>query len=111
MALPKLTQPELVEELAEETGWSKSDVRRFLDGLYNVIENNMREGYRVQVAGVLIEPKLRAAMKKRKGRNPRTGEEVQIKARPASVVLKAKPVAPLTKVELPSVKKLQNLAA
>jgi nucleoid DNA-binding protein len=109
MALPKLTQPELVDELAEESGWSASDVRRFLAALGQVIENNVTEGYRVQVAGVLIEPKLRKAAKARMGRNPQTGEAVKISAKPAKVVLKAKPVAPLSKVELPTPKKLASL--
>lgn len=109
MALPKLSQVELVEELADETGWSKSDVRNFLNALYNVIEGNVAEGTRVQVAGILVEPKLRKASKSRMGRNPQTGEAVKIAAKPASVRLKAKPVAPLTKINLPSPKKLASL--
>jgi len=111
MALPMLTQSELVGELAEETGWSRSDVRRFIDGLENVIHSNLKDGYRVKVAGVQIEPKLRPARKRRKGRNPATGEEVMIAAKPASVVLKAKPVKPLTDVKLPSVRKLNGMLA
>lgn len=110
MALQKLSQVELVEELAEETGWSKSDVRAFLDALSSVIQNNVSDGIRVQVAGILIEPKLRKAAKARMGRNPQTGEAVKIKAKPASVRLKAKPVAPLSKIDLPSPKKLASLS-
>jgi len=104
-----LTQTELIGELAEETGWSRSDVRRFLDGLGVVIENNLKEGWRVKVAGIQVEPKLRPARKKRKGRNPATGEEVMIAAKPATVVLKTKPVKPLTDVKLPSTRKLASL--
>jgi nucleoid DNA-binding protein len=104
-----LTQTELISELAEETGWSKSDVRRFLDGLDNVIQNNVKEGWRVRIAGIQVEPKLRPARKKRKGRNPATGEEVMIPAKPASTVLKIKPVKPLTDVKLPSVRKLNSM--
>jgi hypothetical protein len=59
MALPLLTQSELVEELAEETGWSKSDVRRFLDGLDAVITSNVSDGYRVKISGVVIGPVVR----------------------------------------------------
>lgn len=109
MALQKLSQVELVEELAEQTGWSKGDVRHFLDSLFNVIEANVGAGYRVQVAGVMIEPKLRKASKKRMGRNPQTGEPVQISAKPAKVVLKAKPVSPLSKIDLPTPKALEKL--
>lgn len=109
MALPKLTQPELIEELASATGWTNSDVRQFLTALYEVIESNVGEGYRVQVAGILVEPKLRKASKARMGRNPQTGEAVKISAKPAKVVLKAKPVSPLSKISLPSPKKLASL--
>lgn len=109
MALPKLSQVELVEALAEDTGYSKSDVRHFLDSLLGIIEENVKDGVRVQVAGILVEPKLRKATKKRMGRNPQTGEAVQIAAKPASVRLKARPVAPLSKAALPSPKKLASL--
>jgi len=109
MALPKLTQVELVEELAEETGWTKSDVRQFLEALGTVIESCVGDGVRVQVAGILVEPKLRKAQKKRMGRNPQTGEAVQISAKPATVVLKARPVAPLSKAKLPTPRKLATL--
>lgn len=106
MPLPMLTQPKLVEELADKTGWSKSDVRQFLDSLGEVITKNIQAGNRVRVAGIQVEPKLRSARPSRMGRNPATGEAVKISAKPASVVLKAKPVAPLSGITLPSVKKL-----
>lgn len=109
MALPMLTQSELIEELAEETGWSKGDVRRFLEGLSSVIQSNVSEGYRVKIAGVQVEPVLKKATKKRKGRNPATGEEVMISAKPASVKLRAKIVGDLKKLDLPSTKKLQGM--
>jgi nucleoid DNA-binding protein len=109
MALPLLTQSELIGELAEETGWSRGDVRRFLDALDSVIQGNLKEGIRVKISGIQVEPKLRPARKRRKGRNPATGEEVMIAAKPASVVLKTKAVKPLTDVKLPSVRKLSAL--
>jgi nucleoid DNA-binding protein len=105
-ALPLLTQSEFIEELADETGWSKGDVRAFLNGLENVLANNMKEGYRVKVGGIVVGPVLKAARKARMGRNPQTGEAVKIKAKPASVVLKAKIVKPLKDVKLPSAKSL-----
>lgn len=109
MALPMLTQTELIDELAEETGWSKGDVRRFLEALSTVIQSNVTEGYRVKVAGIQVEPVLKKATKKRKGRNPATGEEVMISAKPASTKLRAKIVGDLKKINLPSVKKLQGM--
>ena len=111
MALPKVSQSELVEELADSLGWSKGDVRNFFAALTESVQSYIAEGNRVQFAGVLVEPKLRKASKARMGRNPATGEDVQIPAKPASVKLKVRAVAPLSKSELPSPKKLQKLAA
>lgn len=110
MALPLVTQNDLVTELAEETGWSKGDVRNFLDALAMIVEGNVKDGYRVKLPfGVVVEPKVMPARKKRQGRNPATGEDVMIPAKPASARLKAKIVKPLADVKLPSVKKLQGM--
>lgn len=109
MALPLLTQTELIGQLAEDTGWSKSDVRNFLDALDGVVTGNVEVGNRVKVAGIVVGPVVKPARKKRKGRNPATGEEVTIAAKPASVALKAKIVKPLKDTKLPSVKKLQGM--
>jgi nucleoid DNA-binding protein len=109
MPLPMLTQPELISQLSEETGWTKSDVRQFLDALDTVITGNLMAGNRVKVAGIQVECKLRSKLPARNGRNPSTGESIKIAPRPASVVLKAKPVAPLSQIELPSVRTIQRM--
>lgn len=107
MALQMMSQVELVEELADRLGWNKSDVRHFLAELSEIVVDNTKKCVRTKVAGVVIAPTLRKASKKRKGRNPATGEEVTIKAKPATVKVKAKIVKPLSDAT-PSVKKLQN---
>lgn len=107
MALQMMTQVELVEELADRTGWTKGDVRHVLTELAEIVVDNTKACVRTKVAGVVIAPALKKATKKRKGRNPATGEEVTIKAKPASVKVKAKVVKPLSDAT-PSVKKLQN---
>jgi DNA-binding protein HU-beta len=107
MALPMMTQGELAEELADRLGWTKSDVRHFLAELGEVVEENTKACVRTKVAGVVIAPALRKKSKARMGRNPQTGDPVKIKAKPASVKIKAKVVKPLSDA-MPSVKKLQN---
>lgn len=107
MALTMMTQTELVGELADALGWSKSDVKHLLAELDEVVQVNLKNCVRTKVAGVVIEPKLRKAQKKRKGRNPATGEEVMIKAKPASVRVAAR-VTKALKDHAPSTKKLQN---
>lgn len=107
--LPLVSQAQLVEELADRTGQSKSVVRVMMAALEDCVVAALENSERIKVAGVLIEPKLKPASKKRMGRNPRTGEDVQIPAKPASVKLKARVLAALTnRVELPSAKSLSK---
>lgn len=109
MALPLVTQSEMISDLAERTDMSRQDIKAVLDSLADFIQEVVGDGERVKVAGVVIEPAVSKARKKRMGRNPQTGEEVQIKAKPASVRLKAKVVLPLKGTKLPSVKKLEGM--
>lgn len=107
MALSMMTQSELVAELAERTGWTKSDVKHVLAELEEVVHDNLSQCVRTKIAGVVIQPKLKAKTKARMGRNPATGDEVKIAAKPASVKVHAQVTKPL-KEKAPSVKKLQN---
>jgi hypothetical protein len=54
--------------------------------------------------------RVKPAQKKRKGRNPATGEEIMIAAKPASVDLRARPLAK-AKAALPSVQKARRRLA
>jgi nucleoid DNA-binding protein len=107
MALPLVTQTQLVEEISEATGQSKSDVRVTLAALEDVLKDSLKDCKRVKVAGVTVEPKLRKASKARMGRNPQTGEAVKISAKPASVKIKARVSKQLQEVA-PSTKKLAS---
>jgi nucleoid DNA-binding protein len=106
MALYLITQSELVDDLAETTGFPKGEVKHMLSAIQEYVAREVGKGNRVKIAGIVVEPKLRQATKSRMGRNPQTGEPVRIKAKPASVKLRAKVVAPLSKTRLPSAKKL-----
>ena len=54
--------------------------------------------------------RVKEATKPRQGRNPATGEEITISAKPASVALKARPLAK-AKAALPSVQKARKRLA
>ena len=54
--------------------------------------------------------RVKEATKPRKGRNPATGEEITISAKPASVALRARPLAK-AKAALPSVQKARKRLA
>lgn len=107
MALPMMKQTELIEELADRTGFPKGEVKHVLSSLEDVVHEVISDCERIKVAGVTIEPKLRAKRKSRMGRNPRTGEDVKIAAKPASVKVTARVTKPLQEAA-PSVNKLQN---
>lgn len=110
MGLKLIKQTELVENIADATGYSKSDVRHFFSALEDEVRYAISNCNKIKIAGVQIEPKLKKATKKRMGRNPATGEAVQIAAKPASVKITARVLAALGKDEavVPSVGKLKK---
>jgi DNA-binding protein HU-beta len=77
-----MNKSDLVDALAEATGMTKADAARSVDAMFSpdggVIANALKAGTRVQITGFgTFESKHRKA---RQGRNPRTGETIQIKA-------------------------------
>ncbi len=69
---------DLVEKVAEKTNLTKKDVTATVEALFETIQETLAEGERVQVIGFgTFEVRDRAA---RKGRNPQTGEEIEIAA-------------------------------
>lgn len=69
---------ELIERVASKTNLTKKDVTATVEALFQTIEEVLAEGDKVQVIGFgTFEVRERAA---RKGRNPQTGEEIQIQA-------------------------------
>ena len=76
-----LTKSQTLTALAEKTELSKKDVALVLDELVNLAYAEAGKGFTIPGLGKLIKQE-RAA---RKGRNPATGEEIDI---PAKTVLK-----------------------
>lgn len=69
---------ELINQVAEKTGLSKKDATPVVEAVFSSIEDNLSEGEKVQIIGFgTFEVRDRAA---RKGRNPQTGDEIQIPA-------------------------------
>jgi DNA-binding protein HU-beta len=107
-----LTQSQLAGEVAERSGLSKSDAKAALDALEAVVLEQLADAEKVRIAGVVqLNVRVKEATKARKGRNPATGEEITIGPKPASVTLRARPLAK-AKAALPSVQKARkHLAA
>mmetsp|Transcript_8613 Transcript_8613/g.13003 ORF Transcript_8613/g.13003 Transcript_8613/m.13003 type:complete len:174 (-) Transcript_8613:137-658(-) len=71
-------KPEFVSSIAEKTGMSKVDSEAALAAVLDTISENVAQGKRISMLGFgTFKLTHRAA---RKGRNPKTGEEIQIKA-------------------------------
>lgn len=69
---------ELIGQVAEATGLSKKDATPVVEAVFEAISDNLAKGEKVQVIGFgTFEVRDRAA---RKGRNPQTGEEIEIPA-------------------------------
>ncbi len=91
MALELVSQPQLVEEIAEDTGYSKSDVRHFLTALTEITQDHLEQCQRVRIGNLVqLEPRVRGPQKAKMGRNPRTGEPVKIPKKGASVKIGAR---------------------
>jgi len=73
-----MNKAELIEAMADAADISKAAAARALDGMVKAIIGAMREGDQVSLVGFgTFMVKERAA---RQGRNPQTGETIQIKA-------------------------------
>lgn len=73
-----LNKSEFVNELAEKTGLSKADAERAVTAYHDLIGATLSQGGQVAFTGFgTYKVSMRAA---RTGRNPRTGETIQIPA-------------------------------
>ena len=98
-----LTQSQLTTEIAERSDLSKSDVKRVMDTLEEIVLEQLGDAEKVKIGGVVqLTVRVKEATKARKGRNPATGEEITIGPKPASVTVRARPLAK-AKAALPSV--------
>ena len=69
---------ELVTDVATATGLTKKDATAAVDAVFASIKDTLAKGEKVQLIGFgNFEVRSRAA---RKGRNPQTGEEIEIAA-------------------------------
>ena len=89
-----LTQTQLVTAVAERADLSKNDAKRALAALDEIVPDQLGNAQKVRIGGLVqLTVRLKPAQKARKGRNPATGEEIAIAAKPASVDLRARPRA------------------
>ncbi|WP_026342494.1 HU family DNA-binding protein [Paenibacillus fonticola] len=81
-----MNKSDLVNHVAESTELSKKDATKAVDAVFEAISEALQKGDKVQLVGFgNFEVRERSA---RKGRNPQTGEEIEI---PASKIPAFKP--------------------
>ena len=74
-----MNKSELVDAIANESGLSKADSKRALEGFINATEKALKKGDKISLVGFgSFSISKRAA---RTGRNPQTGKEIKIAAK------------------------------
>ena len=73
-----MNKGELIDSVANATGESKKTVSGVVDGVINEVQKQVKKGEKVTLPGFgTFERRARSA---RTARNPRTGEEIKVKA-------------------------------
>jgi len=73
-----MTKAELVEGIAGKAGVSKADAEKVLKAFMEEVKGGIKKGERVTLVG--FGTFYAAERPARMGRNPRTGEEIEIRA-------------------------------
>ena len=97
----KMTKTAILNEIATNTNLTRTQVSAVMDELESVIERHIRKRSvsEFTLPGLLkIKAAKRPATKKRMGRNPATGEEIVMAAKPAT-----------TRVRVTALKKLKDM--
>lgn len=92
MSRSTVTKADIVEKVYEKIGFSKKEASELVEMCFDSLKDTLKKGDKVKISGFgnfLVREK-----KSRKGRNPQTGQQIEISARRvltfrASQVLKA----------------------
>ncbi|MGB9698494.1 MAG: integration host factor subunit alpha [Thermodesulfobacteriota bacterium] len=88
-----MTKADLVETIYEKIGFSRKESAEIVDLVFDLMKETLENGEKIKISGFgnfLVRQK-----RSRKGRNPQTGEEIEISARrvltfkPSQVLRKA----------------------
>ena len=88
----KHTKAQVLQAIADETAIAKKDVAAVFTALGDLIERHIKRNgsgeFQIPDTGVKIRRVKKPARKARMGRNPATGEEIKIAAKPAQTTVK-----------------------
>ena len=74
-----MTKNDIIESVYEELGIPRKDCGRIVESLFDLVKNDLNKGKDVMISG--FGKWAVKAKKKRRGRNPQTGEALTIGAR------------------------------
>jgi len=79
-----LNRSQLLKDVAERTGMARKEVEQIYEHTLHSIQDAVRQGKKVSLSGFgKFSQRVRAARKAGMGKNPFTGETIQVAARPA----------------------------
>jgi integration host factor subunit alpha len=74
-----MTKADLIESIYLKTGFSKKDSAEIVETVFDLIKTTLEDGEKIKIAGFgnfVVKEKST-----RRGRNPQTGDEIEISAR------------------------------
>lgn len=74
-----MTKFDIVRNVNEQLGFSKKDSAAIVESVFEIIKDNLARGEKIKISGFgnFVVKKKNA----RRGRNPQTGEEIEITSR------------------------------
>lgn len=86
-----LTKAQLISDIATKTDLSKTQVTAVFDAISVIVKHELKAGNPIAILGLVkITLNKKSASPARPGRNPFTGADIIIKAKPARNVVKVR---------------------
>ncbi len=74
-----MTKIDIIKNINEKLGFSKKDSTAIVESVFDIIKNSLAQGEKIKISGFgnfVVKEK-----NSRRGRNPQTGEEIEISSR------------------------------
>jgi integration host factor subunit alpha len=74
-----MTKIDIIKNVNEKLGFSKKDSTAIVESVFEIIKDNLAQGEKIKISGFgnfVVKEK-----NSRRGRNPQTGEEIEISSR------------------------------
>ncbi len=74
-----MTKVDIIESIYEKVGFSKKEVAKIVESVFDIIKEGLQKEEKIKISGFgnFVVRRKRA----RRGRNPQTGEDIEIGAR------------------------------